>query len=124
MTKPQIIYLDDEPAFVVLPYAEWLATIDEDEADEIAAQQARDDDDGTRYPMEVITRLSDGESPIRVYRDFHELTQEQLAEKAGVTKVYIGQLERGERNMSPKLRAKIAVILDVDNDDLTPWAQD
>ena len=49
---------------------------------------------------------------------------EQLAEKAGVTKVYIGQLERGERNMSPKLRAKIAVILDVDNDDLTPWAQD
>ena len=116
MTKPQIIYQDDEPAFVVLPYAEWLATIDEDEADEIAAQQARDDDDGTRYPMEVITRLSDG--------DFHELTQEQLAEKAGVTKVYIGQLERGERNMSPKLRAKIAIILDVENDDLTPWAQD
>mgnify|MGYP003129513376 CR=1 FL=1 len=113
MTKPQIIYQDDEPAFVVLPYAEWLATIDEDEADEIAAQQARDDDDGTRYPMEVITRLSDGESPIRVYRDFHELT-----------KVYIGQLERGERNMSPKLRAKIAIILDVENDDLTPWAQD
>jgi len=124
MTKPQIIYQDDEPAFVVLPYAEWLATIDEDEADEIAAQQARDDDDGTRYPMEVITRLSDGESPIRVYRDFHELTQEQLAEKAGVTKVYIGQLERGERNMSSKLRAKIAIILDVENDDLTPWAQD
>jgi len=52
------------------------------------------------------------------------MTQEQLAEKAGVTKVYIGQLERGERNMSQKLRAKLAVVLDVDNEDLTPCATD
>ena len=94
MTKPQIIYQDDRPAFVVVPYAEWLG---------------------------MINRLMEGEAPIRVYREFHELTQEQLAEKAGVTKVYIGQLERGERNMSAKLRAKIAVILNVDSDDLTPW---
>jgi len=63
MIKPQFIYQDGEPTFVVLPYAEWLATIDEDLADEIALQQARAADDGTRYPQEVITRLMDGESP-------------------------------------------------------------
>lgn len=121
MTKPQIIYQDDRPAFVVVPYAEWLGTITEEQADEMAFEQALATDDGTRYPQDVINRLMEGEAPIRVYREFHELTQEQLAEKAGVTKVYIGQLERGERNMSAKLRAKIAVILNVDSDDLTPW---
>tara|TARA_R100000322_G_scaffold159382_2_gene120299 strand:- start:6087 stop:6461 length:375 start_codon:yes stop_codon:yes gene_type:complete len=124
MNKPQIIYQGDQPAFVVVPYADWLATIDEDEADEMAAKQARAEDDGTRYPLEVVSRLSAGEQPIRVYREFHGMTQEQLAEKAGVTKVYIGQLERGERNMSQKLRAKLAVVLDVDNEDLTPCATD
>ncbi|MHC8495322.1 helix-turn-helix transcriptional regulator (plasmid) [Thalassospira sp. SM2505] len=123
MTKPQIIYQDDQPAFVVVPYADWLATINEDQADEMALQQALADDDGTRYPQEVITRLMAGEQPIKVYREFHGMTQEQLAQKAGVTKVYISQLERGHRNMSNKLRAKIASILDVDPDNLTAWEQ-
>ena len=124
MTKPQIIYQNDQPAFVVVPYDEWLASIDEDQADEMALQQARAEDDGTRYPQEVIDRLADGEQPIKVYREFHGMTQEQLAKKADVTKVYISQLERGERNMSNKLRAKMASILDVDHDALTPWPQD
>tara|TARA_R110001583_G_scaffold189523_1_gene352595 strand:- start:8604 stop:9008 length:405 start_codon:yes stop_codon:yes gene_type:complete len=122
--KPQIIYQGDMPAFVVVPYADWLAMVDEDKADAIAFDHALAADDGTRYPQEVVSRLMDGEHPVKVYREFHELTQEQLAQKVGVTKVYIGQIERGARNMSLKLRARIAAILDVENDALTPWPQD
>lgn len=50
---------------------------------------------------------------IRYYRKNVGLTQEQLAEKAGLHNTYIGQIERGEKNATIKIIYKIAVALDV-----------
>lgn len=42
-----------------------------------------------------------------------KLTQEQVAEKSGLSKDYISMIERGERNPSDKTKAILAEIFNV-----------
>ena len=55
---------------------------------------------------------------IRVARLEQKLTQEQLAEAAGVDRNYIGQIERGERNVALVNIVTIAGALKVQPADL------
>jgi len=50
---------------------------------------------------------------ILAYRKKTGLTQEELAEKAGVHHTYIGQLERGEKNATLQTIEKIACALNL-----------
>jgi transcriptional regulator with XRE-family HTH domain len=50
---------------------------------------------------------------IKYYRKDAGLTQEQLAEKSGLHNTYIGQIERGEKNVTVKNIYKIAEALNV-----------
>lgn len=50
---------------------------------------------------------------IRHYRKALAMSQENLAERAGLHRTYIGAVERGERNISAKNIAKIADVLGV-----------
>ncbi len=86
--------------------------------------QALAQDDGLRFPAAVIKRLSDGENPVRVYRKYYDLTQEELGAKVGVTGTYIGAVERNARPLSKKLATKIASVFKVDADELEPWSQE
>lgn len=49
---------------------------------------------------------------VRAHRSVLSLTQEALAERAGVHATYIGLVERGERNCSLDVSAEIAKALD------------
>ena len=53
-------------------------------------------------------------SNIRHYRKLLGISQEKLAEEAGVHRTYIGAVERGERNISAKNISKIAEVLGVE----------
>lgn len=53
---------------------------------------------------------------IRTIRKMNGLTQEELAEKAGLQYTYIGGVERGERNISLETLEKI-----IDRLDITPY---
>lgn len=53
---------------------------------------------------------------IRMEREKLELTREELAEIVGISDYYIGQLERGERQMSLPVMIKIANCLHVSLD--------
>lgn len=50
---------------------------------------------------------------IREIRLQKKWTQEQLAEKVGLTYTYIGRVERGQKNISLRTLGKIATALDV-----------
>jgi len=50
---------------------------------------------------------------IRKYREKKDWTQEEFAFKAGLHRAYLGQIERGEKNMGLENLAKIAKALDM-----------
>jgi transcriptional regulator with XRE-family HTH domain len=48
---------------------------------------------------------------VRKYRLEQKLSQEELAEKAGLHRTYIGSVERGERNITIDVMEKICSAL-------------
>jgi len=55
---------------------------------------------------------------VRKYRIKQNLSREELAEKAGVHRTYIGSVERGERNITINVMEKICVALEIPITDL------
>ncbi|AXO13755.1 helix-turn-helix transcriptional regulator [Thalassospira indica] len=82
--------------------------------DEQLADVAARDDDGSRYPYEVMQRVLAGDHPVKVFREFRGMTQGELAEKVDVAGNYISMIERGKNPPSRKLQAALAKALDVD----------
>lgn len=95
----------------------------EDLADRAALEEARRRDEET-VPHAVVKRLSAGDHPVKVYREHRGLTQAVLAERTGLSPMYLSQIETGRRGGSAKTLAKIARALHVDLDDLAPWDED
>lgn len=69
-------------------------------------------------PIELTDALLAGQNPIRTWREYRGLTQEQLAAAARVRRAYIAQIESGRRRGSTGLLARIAGALGVDFGDL------
>ncbi len=55
---------------------------------------------------------------IKVYRAMHDLTQETLAEKVGVTRQTIHAIEKGKYDPSLELAFKLARLFDVRIEDI------
>ena len=71
-------------------------------------------------PAEVSDRISAGENPIRVLREWREIGQAELAVAAGTTQSDISDLETGRKRGHPQLHRKIADYLKVPLDLLVP----
>ncbi len=57
---------------------------------------------------------------VRVARDAHGWTQEDLADEAGLDRTYIGAVERGERNVALLNINKLALALGENFDGFLP----
>jgi len=117
----QIIRRKGEPEWAVIPYEEYerlrdAAELAEDA--ELARRALRRDEE--RIPVEVVDRLIDRENPVRVWREYRQMSRRQLAERAEITSAYLSQIETGRRGGSSKVLRAIATALDVDLDDIIP----
>ena len=119
MTKPQIIESDGQPAFVVIPYAEWQEIMDrlEDDRDNATLSAFRANGEET-FPIAVADALIAGENPVKVYRQHRNLKQGALADSCGVSIPYLSQIETGKRRPSAGVLKTLAEALSVSVDDL------
>lgn len=69
-------------------------------------------------PAEFVKRLLADENALKVYRELRGLTQIELAEKAGVHRVTVSEVEIGRKQGSINTLNKLAVALNVAVDDL------
>jgi len=122
----QIIHAQDgQPEWAVLPYQEYLHIIEkiemlEDIREYDLAVQALASGEEELIPAEVVYAILDGANPIRVWREFRGLTQQEVAMNAGISTAYLSQLETGKRAGTSRVLAAIARVLNVDVDDLLP----
>jgi len=70
-------------------------------------------------PAVYAHRLLSGENALRVYRDLRGMTQAALAEKAGVNRVTVAEVETGRKRGSVTTLRALAGALSVSLDDLT-----
>lgn len=129
MTKVQFIKTADGEELAVLPKREYerltALAADEDAGTARIVSKARATiatGDETLLPNAVVDRLAAGENPIRVLREWRELTQAELVTMIGITQGYLSDLETGKRKGPVALHQKIARALGVPIDLLLPIA--
>jgi DNA-binding XRE family transcriptional regulator len=67
------------------------------------------------FPGDIAKRLMlEEENPIRVLRDYRGMTAEALAREAGISRVYLTQIETGRRSGRTDVMKRIAQALKVD----------
>jgi DNA-binding XRE family transcriptional regulator len=115
MSRVQIITKDGRPEFYVVPADLWERVRDAiEEAEDIAELERFDrEDDGVRYPQAVALAMADGVLPVRAWREYRGMTQEQLAASSGVSTPYVSQIESGKRAGRSATLRKLARALDV-----------
>ena len=70
-----------------------------------------------RLPHEMVKRLC-AENPLWVWREYRGFSMEQLAAVAGISSIYLSDLEQGRRALSPAVLKRLAALLRVDVDDI------
>lgn len=122
--RVQTIEKDGEPEYAVIPIEEYRRMVAalEDAADVAAIERAWGEDAaGETVPGEVVNSILDGASPLRAWRMHRGLTLEVLAERIGVSKGYLSQIEQGRKPGTLGVFRRLADVLDVPIDDLAGW---
>jgi len=97
----QVIEKDGRPEWAAVPYETYQRLVEETETlqDIRAYDEAKKaiEEGKELVPSEVTFAILDGASPIRVWREHRGLTQQRLAEAAGISMPYLFQIESGKR---------------------------
>lgn len=120
----QIIERDGKPEWAILPYEDYLRLIEQAELledirdfDAIGAAIERGDEE--LIPAEVVNAILDGKNPVKVWREYRGLTQQQLADAAEISKPYLSQIETGKRSGTTDVLSAMAKALDVSLEQIT-----
>lgn len=84
--------------------------------DQIKARLASGEEE--LLPAEFADRIIDGESPLRVWREFRGLTLQALADCVGVSKGYLSEIENGRKDGSVRIMKQTAEALMLGLDDI------
>jgi DNA-binding XRE family transcriptional regulator len=114
----QVIKQGDKPEWAVVPYETYLQLVEkaemlQDVQDYDSAKAALERGDDELVPSEVVYAILDGENAIKVWREYRGLSQQEVAEKAGISVPYLSQLETNKRTGSLDVLTAIAAVLQV-----------
>ncbi|MBN9124259.1 MAG: transcriptional regulator [Nitrosospira sp. 56-18] len=121
MRKIQFIETDGRRDYAIVPIEifERMAEISENMDDMALYDAAKAVDDGTRIPSEVVNAELAGAHPIKAWRKYRNLTVQALADKAGISKPFLSQIEGRKRTGTIAVLSAIAKSLDVPVDLVT-----
>lgn len=120
----QIIERDGQPEYAVVPIETYhrLLALAEDMEDIRAYDQAMaeiDRGEDEIVPANLAERLLSAKThPLRIWREYRGLTQQQLADAAGVGKSYVSQIEAGKKRPTVRVLQALSRTLAVDMEDL------
>ncbi|WOG26295.1 helix-turn-helix transcriptional regulator [Endozoicomonas sp. 8E] len=122
----EILNHEGKPAFVVMPYDEYLAMLKkmQDAEDSEAFRKAKADllnGEDEILPNKVTNRLMNGDNPVTAWREYREFSQKGLHEKSGVSTSMISQIESGQKTGSIKTIRKLSEALNIDVDDIVAY---
>jgi DNA-binding XRE family transcriptional regulator len=69
-------------------------------------------------PLEITERRIAGENPVKIWREYRELTQEGLSRASKVSRAMIAAIEAGHKTGGIATLKKLAAALEVDLDNL------
>ncbi|MBR1777285.1 MAG: helix-turn-helix transcriptional regulator [Alphaproteobacteria bacterium] len=109
--------------FAIIPLAIYEKLIEaiedaQDAADAKAIEERIARGEGEYMPASVVDAILDGESPVKVYREYRKKTQAELAAEAGLSVDMIKKIESGKSDGSLKSLKAIAKALNVDLEDI------
>jgi DNA-binding XRE family transcriptional regulator len=118
----QVIEKGGKPEWAVIPYEDYQRLLDDAEM----LQDVRAYDEAKQMlaageelvPSAVTYAILDGVNPVRAWREHRRLTQQQLAEAAGISIPYLSQIEAGKRKGSAEVLAALARGLELSLDDI------
>jgi DNA-binding XRE family transcriptional regulator len=119
----QVIERNGHPEWAILPYEEYLQLVEQAETlqdiqDYDRIKAAVESGEEEVIPAGSAYALAEGESPIKVWREYRQLTQQQLAELVGMSVPFLSQIETAKRKASMKIMVALAKALRVTVDDL------
>ena len=124
MSDPQIISTPAGERMAVLPLEEYRHLLRSAEElsdirtyDRAIEQLAKGQDE--MIPSEFADRILEGESAVRVWREYRKLSVKELAGQANISASYLSQIEGGSRAGSLPTMKALALALHLDLDDLT-----
>lgn len=124
MSDPQIISTPAGERMAVLPLEEYRHLLrsaqelrDIRAYDRAIEQLAEGQDE--MIPSEFADRILEGESAVRVWREYRKLSVKELAGQANISASYLSQIEGGSRAGSLPTMKALALALNLDLDDLT-----
>lgn len=102
LTNHQVITQNGKPAFAVIPWDEYQKLL-----------QSQTDDSDIWFPNDVVKANVRGESLIKAWREHLGLTQEALAEMAGIKQPALARLEKAESNPRNATLKKLADAMEI-----------
>lgn len=120
----QIIEKNGKAEFAVVPIDEYYLLLEKaEELDDVTAfdKAVHELETGQDelIPADIAERLVEGkENPLKVWREFRGMTQEQLAKQAGISQGQVALIESGKREGRVSVLKDVANALNVSLDDL------
>ncbi len=122
MSNVQLILKEGQPEYAVLPYDLYTQLVEDAEM----LQDIRDYDAAMQeiangeeiIPSHVPYAIMDGENPVKVWREYREMTQQELAQAAGISASYLSQIETGKREGTTAVLQAIARAMNLTLDDV------